>query len=85
MGQTASVDPVLTVAQTCSAIGDLEHYAASEIRAGKLSADQKTQVAAAQATARPFCTNQAATATDPGSVEQLRAVLPVIASAVAKE
>jgi ABC-type phosphate/phosphonate transport system ATPase subunit len=84
-GQTAASDPALGVAQACGAIGDLEHVAAAQIRAGKLSGAQKARIFTAQDVARPLCSNPSAAAADPQSLEQLRALVPVISAALAKD
>lgn len=76
-------DPVLAVVQTCGAIGDLEHYAATQVRAGKLSKMQKVKIKNAQLAARRFCINPQATADDPGSAAQLRALVPLLSSIIA--
>ena len=83
--QQQAPDAALTVAQSCGAIGDLEHLAASEVRAGHVSDVQRARIVSAQAMAKPFCSDQAATAADRGSVAQLRALVPTITSALASK
>jgi hypothetical protein len=77
------INQELAIAQQCGAIGDLEVYAAGQRSAGKLTAKQISLVDAAVATADPLCSDPSATAANPAQVDQLRAVLPAIAAAVA--